>query len=298
MSSRRRFPRRGSVRKTEGMGQRRVAVVWFVPEPARTEINGLRRAAGDTQLRRVDPHVTLVPPVNVDEWELPDGLVALQHSVAQLAAPTICLGPVASFDDTSLVTFLEVDGAPDEAVVNGELAVEGELDKLLTLRSACFVAPFDRIDLRPFRPHATVAIRQPRHRVDALIVALSDASYRQLLVDTIHVVEFVDTPAGPRWVPLAAVAVGLAGPTRRSGWVVDTIVAAPPGVSPRFHPFTVTAYVAGELAGQLAAQLTDTSVTVESCVVAPGFDSVGVDDEMIRAAHRYGIHRRDADGDM
>jgi 2'-5' RNA ligase len=265
------------------MGQRRVAVVWFVPEPARTEINGVRRAAGDSQLRRVDPHVTLVPPVHVDEWELPDGIAALHDRLAGLAVPTICLGPVCSFDDTSLVTFL---------------AVDGELDTLHTLRAACFVSPFDRTDPRPFRPHATVAIRQLRPRVDALIMALQDVSYRNLPVDTVHVVEFVSTQDGPRWIPLGAVPVGVAGAHRRSGWVVDTVVAVAPGVTAGFHPFTVTAYVAGALAGQLSAQLGVESVRVESCIVGPGYENLGVDDELQRSAHRYWTQHSESDCDV
>jgi 2'-5' RNA ligase len=290
------------------MGQRRVAVVWFVPEPARTEINGVRRAAGDTQLRRVDPHVTLVPPVNVDEWELPAGIAALHDRLAALAVPTICLGPVGSFDDTSLVTFLAVGGdepptngesaVVDQRVANGEMAVDRELDKLLTLRTACFVSPFDRTDPRPFRPHATVAIRQPRPRVDALIVALQDASYRNLRVDTVHVVEFVSTELGPLWVPLGAVPVGIPATHRRSGWVVDTVVVAALGVTADFHPFTVMAYVDGALAGQLTAQLSTESIRIESCIVAPGFENFGVDDELERSAHRYWTQLRGLDSDV
>ena len=49
------------------MVRRRLGVVLLVPEPAATEIQGLRRAVDDPALDSIPPHLTLVPPVNVRE---------------------------------------------------------------------------------------------------------------------------------------------------------------------------------------------------------------------------------------
>jgi 2'-5' RNA ligase len=253
------------------VGRRRVAIVWFVPEPWRTEINGIRRAAGDSALRRVDPHVTLVPPLHVDEWEVADGLTGLAAALAHCDVPMITLGPVGSFNDESEVTHLNVGG---------------DLPALHHLRDQCFVAPFDRPDPRPYRPHATIAIRSPRTRVDALIAALGDAHYEALVVDGVDVVEFVESPNGPRWTPIARVAVGDGSTSVRRAWRVEVTTMRMPGATGLFDPFVMTAYVDGQLAGQLSAVMRDGRLEANEPRVHREFVALGIDDHLLSAAHR------------
>ena len=45
----------------------RLAAALLISDPPAAEINGLRRACSDGLLDRVDPHITLVEPINVRE---------------------------------------------------------------------------------------------------------------------------------------------------------------------------------------------------------------------------------------
>src|ERR687897_367343 len=59
------------------MPRRRLGVALVLPEPVATEIDGLRRALGDATLGRIPAHLTLVPPVNVADDDLPAALHGL-----------------------------------------------------------------------------------------------------------------------------------------------------------------------------------------------------------------------------
>ena len=102
--------------------RRHLSVALLVPEPFATEINGLRRALRDRALDRYVPHITLAPPVNVNETRLEETL-ALVRSVAATHQPVkLEIGPAATFLPRNPVTYLSVDGALSG--LNEELAVE------------------------------------------------------------------------------------------------------------------------------------------------------------------------------
>ena len=72
------------------MARQRLGVVLLVPQPLATEIDGVRRALGDGALDRIAPHITLVPPVNVAERDLPRAFTlvrtaAVDHRTAHAA---------------------------------------------------------------------------------------------------------------------------------------------------------------------------------------------------------------------
>ena len=87
----------------------RFAIALLVPEPAATEIDGLRRALGDGALANVVPHITLIPPVNVAVDKVPEVLARSRRGAA--ATPlTLQLGPPETFSPASPVVYLAVSG--------------------------------------------------------------------------------------------------------------------------------------------------------------------------------------------
>jgi 2'-5' RNA ligase len=87
--------------------------VVLVPAPIAAEVQGLRRACGDPALERVPPHVTLVPPVNVNEVRVGDALELLRDAATDLHPFTLQLGPVATFAPDSPTLYLSVGGDDD-----------------------------------------------------------------------------------------------------------------------------------------------------------------------------------------
>lgn len=163
----------------------------MIPEPIATEIDGLRRATGDRRLTRIAPHVTLVPPVNLDS-ELAATAVDHCRMVAATHRPLILtIGPPASFRPDNNVVYLAV----------------GLTDPLAALRAALHDGPLARLDRRAFVPHVTLNARCEPDRIDAVLAALAD--YRaEVVIEAVEVLEFV----GERWqhrerCPLAAPAV-------------------------------------------------------------------------------------------
>ena len=88
----------------------RLAVALLVPEPAATEIDGLRRALGDPGIAKVVPHITLVNPVNVAVDRLPDVLADLRQAAASTPPIDVRLGHPATFSPVSPVVYLPVEG--------------------------------------------------------------------------------------------------------------------------------------------------------------------------------------------
>ena len=68
----------------------RLAVALLVPEPAATEIDGLRRALGDPGLAKVVPHITLVTPVNIAVDRVPDVLADLRAARRRARSRSTC----------------------------------------------------------------------------------------------------------------------------------------------------------------------------------------------------------------
>lgn len=127
------------------MPRQRLGVVLLVPQPLATRIDGLRGALGDGALGRIAPHITLVPPVNVAERDLPAAFATVRGAAASSHQITLRIGPVATFAPVNPVAYLEVGGDPE---------ARAELDHL---RDACLVGPLHRSTDHEFVPHVTVA---------------------------------------------------------------------------------------------------------------------------------------------
>lgn len=141
------------------MARQRLGVVLRVPQPLATEIDGLRRAAGDPMLGRVASHLTLVPPVNVHDRDLPAAIERVRHAAAVIEPITVRLGPGATF-------------LPDEPVLY--LAVSGDLDRFEQLRRGLLQPPLQRRVHDPWVPHVTVSANLDPDRIPGALDLLAD----------------------------------------------------------------------------------------------------------------------------
>ena len=178
------------------MPRRRFAVALLITPPASIEIDGLRRALGDRQLGRIDPHITVIPPINLHDDELTDALTVVQAAAARAEVMTLELGPVTTFSPSSPVRFLAVE--PWAPVV--------------ALYDACRQGVLERPEKRPFHPHVTIDIEGGVIDAQDPAVALL-AGYRvEVDVDRVTVLEHVEVHDGPvrrRWEPYIAYRFGL-----------------------------------------------------------------------------------------
>ena len=140
----------------------RLGVALLVPPPIREEVDGLRRALGDPALPRIPAHLTLVPPVNVREDEVPRALAVLRDAAAATPPLRLVLGPPATFLPHNPVLYLSVGS--------------GDVDGLRGLRDRVFTPPLERTLTWPFVPHVTIADDSTPERIEAALAALADYS--------------------------------------------------------------------------------------------------------------------------
>lgn len=176
--------------------RRRFAVALLVPPPVSIEIDGIRRALGDRQLGRIDPHVTLIPPINLHDDDLPGALAVVQAAARRARPMTLTIGPLDTFGGSSPVRFLAVD--PWAPVVE--------------LQRACWAGVLEREERRPFHPHVTVDIDGgvTDRRDPALDLLAGYAA--EVVVDRVTVLEHVELDDGPvprRWEPFLGYRLGL-----------------------------------------------------------------------------------------
>jgi 2'-5' RNA ligase/GNAT superfamily N-acetyltransferase len=170
--------------------------------PTSDEVDGLRRALGDTRRARIAPHITLVPPVNLPGAELPAALRVLRQAASAATGPLrLSLGPVNTFAPATNVLYLEVGG---------------DLEELRRLRDRSAQAPLDRRDERPWVPHVTIAGDVAATRIDAAIDLL-DRYAAVASVDRVVLLSESDR----RWRPLADAVLGAIGVVGRGGLAVE-----------------------------------------------------------------------------
>ncbi len=176
------------------MARQRLGVVLLVPQPLATQIDGLRRALGDGALGRIPPHITLVPPVNVAERDLPAAFAVVRRAAAATDPLHLRLGPVVTFLPVNPVAYLAVAG--DAA----------QMDALAALRDGCLAEPLHREQEHEFVPHVTVADELAGPRLDAVGTVLADFA-ADVSFDRVHVL--AEQP-GRVWAPIADMALGAA----------------------------------------------------------------------------------------
>lgn len=122
------------------MAQATFGVVVLVEGDAALEVQALRRALSDPGLEQIRPHVTLVPPVQLQPDQRDEARAMLVAAAAAAQPFAVELGPPATFWPVSATVHLPV--------------VDPEA-RLTALRQRVFRPPLWR-DTHPFVPHTTL----------------------------------------------------------------------------------------------------------------------------------------------
>lgn len=123
------------------------------------EIDGLRRALGDPALGRIEPHVTLVPPLNVAESALERVDQVLAEAATSTRPFSVRLGPPTTFLPDSPVAYLACGAGSEDVVAVMERA---------------FRPPLWKTRAWPYVPHVTLAEITDPGRLLAAVAALAD----------------------------------------------------------------------------------------------------------------------------
>ena len=247
------------------MARQRLGVVLLVPQPLATQVDGLRRALGDGALGRIEPHITLVPPMNVAERDLPQVFSTVRLAAGAVAPLALRLGPVATFAPVNPVAYLRVGGEPSV------------LDALDSLRASCLRGPLERTPDHEFVPHVTVANELAPLRLDDAVTALADF-WADVTFDRVHVLAEL---SGRVWRPIADAPLGeRAATVGRGSLPLDIVTSGRPDVEAAAllsfeegtagTPFAVTAYRDAQVVGAAwgwsargLLELADLTVAVE-----------------------------------
>jgi 2'-5' RNA ligase len=182
-----------------------MGVVLLVPPPIAHEVDGLRRAlVGDGAVGKVDPHITLVPPVNVREDELGEALAVVRRAAAGVGPLTLSLGPVETFLPVNPVAYLGVGGPSTPSLV--------------ALQQGLLDGPLDRPMTHEFVPHVTVAEELDEVRILEAVAVLGHYRHALVTFRLVHVLEEGRDDEGQRtWRPIAGVALGPPAVVGRGG---------------------------------------------------------------------------------
>lgn len=161
----------------------RLASALLVPEPFAREIDGLRRAMGES-IERVPPHLTLVPPINVRDDDVDGAFAVLRRAAANVAPLPVTLGPATTFHPVNPVVYLGVGGAG--------------VGEVHALRDAVFVEPLHRDLTHDFVPHVTIVESTTPERIEAALVALADYQV-EVTFESVHLLQEQDRV----WKPVA-----------------------------------------------------------------------------------------------
>ena len=166
------------------------------------EINGVRRALGSSQISRIPPHITLIPPLNLltDAAHDPEELV--RDVVGTLEPFQLHLGAADTFPDNPGVLFFAVDQSAELSRLRGRLheAIPGAADR----------------DHRAFIPHVTLISRRDDHPLASLAVELSHYSRATRIEGVSLMTQVEDAPERP-WRLVATYDLGAAAVVGRGG---------------------------------------------------------------------------------
>lgn len=135
-----------------------IGVTVAVPEPWRTQLHDYR-SVWDPEGAKIPPHITLLPPTDVEESYLPE---VVRHLAAVAAATTpfeVHLAGTETFRPVSPVVFVAVAGGAAELENLAGRVVRGPLGLELNY---------------PYHPHVTVAHDVPESVLDRAVAELRD----------------------------------------------------------------------------------------------------------------------------
>jgi 2'-5' RNA ligase len=132
-----------------------IGVSLAVPEPWGSELQQFRIAMGDDAARHIPTHITLLPPHEVDERELPAIEAHLAAVAGGMSPFRVHLRGTGTFEPVSPVVFIGVVQGISQcevlaaAVLRGPLAIERAF---------------------PFHPHVTIAHHLPEAQLEKAFV--------------------------------------------------------------------------------------------------------------------------------
>ncbi|MGD0083304.1 MAG: GNAT family N-acetyltransferase [Acidimicrobiales bacterium] len=284
----------------------------MVPGRAADEIDGLRRALGSTEVARIAPHVTLVPPVNVRDEDVQTA-ADLVRSVAAGSAPlAVVLGPAATFWPANPVCYLAVaaDAAAADAAASDRVAADpAGLGSLASRLAAGPLAPPPKRRTRPFVPHVTINQRMPPELIESAVRLLS--SYRTPVVfQRVTLLEFSERER--RWLTASDAQLGASVVVGRGGFEIELSVSSqldPAGadwasrawgeysleqygdtIRPD-EPYVITARLSGQIGGIAEGEVKGATCRLARLVVAPQWRRHGVGAQLLRATERLAAER-------
>jgi 2'-5' RNA ligase len=174
------------------MSRRLFAVALLPPGDLATRLDGLRTVLGDPRRADLPSHLTLVPPIDLDEAQATTVHGALRAAASRSSPFVLALGPCSSF-------------APRTSTLH--LSVHGEVDRLADLRAALRRPPWDRPDMHDFVPHVTLLQRAEPEEVGAGLL-LMDQPLGEWPVGSVHLLERLRPSSGAVWHPVAEEPLG------------------------------------------------------------------------------------------
>ncbi len=279
----------------------RLAAVLIVPGHVAEEINGLRRALRSNEIGKIQPHITIVPPVNVAEAEIGSATALMRNVAARFGPIAVELGPASSFLPHNPVCYLEVSGDREVLSALGDLVAQ--------LGTGPLSPPANR-RTRPFVPHVTINQKMDRGLIPGAVAALS--GYKAHVVfERVTLISFVE--AERRWVEIADAMFGRPLLVGRGGREVELAVSdrLDPGaqlwsdsawdqysqeqygshVRPYDH-FAITARSAGEIVGVADGELRGVVCRLAHLLVAPDQRSSGIGAQLLRATEMLAVEKR------
>jgi 2'-5' RNA ligase/N-acetylglutamate synthase-like GNAT family acetyltransferase len=183
------------------MARRRLLVALVLDGRDGAEVDGLRRALGSRAIDRIPPHVTLVPPLNLEDDALARVESHLRDVSARFAPVALSLGGAATFHPVTPVIYLRVQGDLK--------ALQEELESGPLLR------PPHREE-RPFVAHVTLQNHASVPVIDAALFALARYE-RRVVIDRVTLFQQVEDSPRREWVELSDYPLGEALVTGRGG---------------------------------------------------------------------------------
>jgi len=265
---------------------------------AADEIDGLRRALSSAEIDRIAPHITLVPPVNVTDGEVPVACDLLRSVAAGFGPLELDLGPPTSFLPRNPVCYLTVSG--DQEAIGGLASLAAGL-------ATGPLAPPAVRRMRPFVPHVTIRQRMDRDKLVAAVAVL-DGYRAHVVFERVTLLEY--SAAERRWrdlcdAPFAAPLLRGRGGieielslSRRSDpavedwsrrtWEQYAVAQHGPDVRPD-EPFTICARIGGVLAGVAEGDVRGLTCRLARLMVSPEWRNAGVGTQLLRASEDHGV---------
>jgi 2'-5' RNA ligase len=244
----------GGLEQANWMPRSRLGVVLLLPEPWATEIDGIRRACGDSSLTRIAAHVTVIPPINVNHEQIDEVIATVRTGAASHSPLELRLLGAATFLPHNPVAYLQV---------------VGDVDRLAQLRSEMALGPLERPDPHPYTAHVTIAYEAAEPRLAAIVTALCDYS-ADITFDRLHVLRFDDDRM---WRPLADARFAASRVIGRGGLPLSVTVTEL--ATGRQGSWAVTARRDGRVVGEAAGYVHGDRCVINSFTVVHRGEGIG-----------------------